>query len=83
MQESLYENLDSLLKIGEDNLALIERSNIVSDGSGKESLFLLDGLFTLVSVLGEVENHTEKIAEVIERMEKIQEAHGVKSNYIP
>ena len=71
MQESLYENLDSLLKIGEDNLALIERSNIVSDGSGKESLFLLDGLFTLVSVLGEVENHTEKIAEVIERMEKI------------
>ena len=71
MQESLDGNLDSLLKVGEENLALIEQCNKVNDGSGKESLYLLDGLFTLVSVLGEVENHGDRIAEVIERMEKI------------
>ena len=55
----------------------------MKDGSGKESLFLLDALYTQVSVFGEVENHGEKIAEIIKRMEKIQDQHGVKSNYIP
>ena len=63
--------MDSLLKVGEDNLGLIEQCNKVSDGSGKGSLFILDGLFTLVSVLGEVENQGDRMAEVIKRMEEI------------
>ena len=83
LQESLDNNHDNLRKIGTANLELLLKCHEVKDGSGKQSLFLLDAYFTALSVYSEVEGETVAIKETIERMEKIEAEHGVTSNFTP
>ena len=77
---SYAEDMTSMLAMAQKNLEIVENFNALSDPNDAPSLFILDGILQLVSMLCQANAENSKKAEVealIARMENICGENGI------